>query len=280
MQPNLDSKTVDGFGAEWSKFDQSELEAKEYNQIFGSYFKVFPWDELPDGAQGFDLGCGSGRWAKKVAPRVGKLFCIDASADALEVARRNLSTEKNCEFYNASVAEMPIEDESMDFGYSLGVLHHIPDTAEGISACVSKLKSGAPFLVYLYYAFDNRPVWFRALWRCSDVIRKGISGLPTNVKHLVAEVIAFTVYFPLARFALLLEKIGINVSAFPLSIYRDKTLYTMRTDSLDRFGTRLEQRFTRKQIKEMMHNAGLAEIRFSDEVPFWCAVGIKKQFIK
>ncbi len=276
MSSNLDSKTVEGFGAEWSKFDQSELEEAEHQQIFESYFSIFPWDALPKGSIGFDLGCGSGRWAKKVAQKVGKLICIDASEDALEVAKRNLSSLKNCEFYNASVAEMPIEENSMDFGYSLGVLHHIPDTQKGISACVSKVKPGAPFLVYLYYAFDNRPAWFRALWKISDVVRKGISSLPTGVKHLVAELIAFTVYLPLARFALVAEKLGIDVSAFPLSIYRDKTIYTMRTDSLDRFGTRLEQRFTKNEIDDMMKAAGLEDIRFSAEVPFWCAVGTKK----
>jgi 2-polyprenyl-3-methyl-5-hydroxy-6-metoxy-1,4-benzoquinol methylase len=44
----------------------------------------------------------------------------------------------------------------MDFGYSLGVLHHIPDAQKALSDCVKKLKLGAPFLVYLYYSFDNR----------------------------------------------------------------------------------------------------------------------------
>jgi len=276
MQSNTDSKTVEGFGAEWSKFDQSGLGDEEYDQIFESYFAVFPWDNLSGDAIGFDLGCGSGRWAKKVAPRVGKLICIDASADALEVAKQNLGPAKNCEFHNTSVAEMPIDNDSMDFGYSLGVLHHIPQTQKGINACVSKLKKGAPFLVYLYYAFDNRPAWFRLLWRISDFFRKGISALPTRVKHLVAELIAIIVYFPLARIALFMEKIGFDISAFPLSIYRDKTLYTMRTDSLDRFGTRLEQRFTKKEIESMMTRAGLEKVIFSEEMPFWCAVGIKK----
>ena len=50
----------------------------------------------------------------------------------------------------------------------------------------------------------------------------------------------------------------------------------MRTDALDRFGTRLEQRFTRDEIKQMMHNAGLENIKFSDSKPFWVAVGFKR----
>jgi hypothetical protein len=163
----------------------------------------------------------------------------------------------------------------MGFGYSLGVLHHIPDTLEGIKNCVSKLKECAPFLIYLYYAFDNRPGWFRALWKISDIFRQVIAKLPTGIKHLAAEIIALTVYFPLARTAYLLEKIGIEVSAFPLSFYWDRSFYTMRTDALDRFGTRLEQHFTKKQIGEMMSKSGLENIRFSEETPFWCAVGTK-----
>jgi len=50
----------------------------------------------------------------------------------------------------------------------------------------------------------------------------------------------------------------------------------MRTDALDRFGTRLEQRFTRAEITRMMRDAGLENIRFSDGFPYWCAVGFKK----
>ena len=51
----------------------------------------------------------------------------------------------------------------------------------------------------------------------------------------------------------------------------------MRTDSLDRFGTRLEQRFTKKHIERMMKNADLDNIRFSNTPPYWCAVGYKKK---
>jgi hypothetical protein len=50
----------------------------------------------------------------------------------------------------------------------------------------------------------------------------------------------------------------------------------MRTDALDRFGTRLERRFTADQIKDMMEKAGLNRIKFSDSAPYWCAVGYKK----
>lgn len=275
MQTNVDVNTVKGFGDEWSRFDQSSLSEEEHLKTFDEYFKIFDWDLVPKDAVGFDLGCGSGRWAKLVAPRVGKLICVDASQEALQVAKKNLDGQINCEFHHSSVAEMPILESSMDFGYSLGVLHHIPEPLEGIKLCTNKLKNGAPFLIYLYYAFDNKPLWFKALWRISDGFRLCISKLPSKIKHFVTDIIAAGVYFPIARIARLFEKSGFNVNGFPLSIYREKSFYMMRTDALDRFGTRLEHRFTRTQIQEMLTEAGLEEIRFSEEMPYWCAVGLK-----
>ena len=161
---NLDVRTVDSFGDEWSRFDQSGMSDDEAKKVFGEYFAVFPWDTLPPEAEGFDMGCGSGRWAHWVAPRVGCLHCIDPS-DAIEVARANLQKHQNVAFHRASVDASGLPLDSQDFGYSLGVLHHVPDTAAAIRSCAALLKPGAPLLLYLYYAFDNRPWWFRVLWR-------------------------------------------------------------------------------------------------------------------
>ena len=273
---NIDAQTVAGFGDEWERFDQSSLPSVESAELFEGYFAVFPWDGLPASAQGFDLGCGSGRWARHVAPRVGHLHCIDPSA-AIEVARRNLAEFDNVTFARADADAIPLADGSMDFGYSLGVLHHIPDTARAMRQCVEKLKLGAPFLVYLYYRFDNRPSWFRALWKASDLARRGVSRLPNGPRYVVSQAIAAGVYWPLSRAAWLGERLGLSVRSWPLTFYRDLSFYTMRTDALDRFGTRLEHRFTREEIAAMMERAGLGDIRFSPREPFWCAVGVRSR---
>jgi SAM-dependent methyltransferase len=271
---NIDRKTVNSFGDEWSRFDQSGLTPDEAERIFRDYFAVFPWTDLPGHPEGFDMGCGTGRWARFVAPRVAKLHCIDPSS-AIEVARRNLRSFANVELHQASVAASVLAPASQDFGYCLGVLHHVPDTSAGICSCAQLLKPGAPFLLYLYYAFDNRPSWFRNLWKVSDVFRRSISCLPPAGKHMMTNMIAAFVYWPFARVSGLLERFGLGVDVIPLSSYRKCSFYTMRTDSRDRFGTPLEKRFTRGQIESMMTAAGFKNIRFSEGIPYWVAVGIK-----
>jgi SAM-dependent methyltransferase len=271
---NIDEKTVSSFGLQWSTYNQNRLPGDEKTaQRFEEYFAIFPWDTLPDRAVGADVGCGSGRWAVRVAPRVGTLHCIDASESAILVARQNLAGQRNCIFHHASVDVIPLPPSSLDFCYSLGVLHHIPDTMAGIKACVALLKPGAPFLVYLYYALDQRPWWYRGIWKGTDVVRRGIARLPFWSKRALTEVIAATVYWPVARLCAVVERLGGSPDNLPLSWYRDKSLYIMRTNAFDRFATPLEQRFSRVQIDAMMRKAGLEDIRFSENLPFWCAVG-------
>lgn len=273
---NVDNRTVEGFGDEWERFSHETADADELDELFRAYFAVFPWGRLPSDPTGADIGVGSGRWAQRVAPRVGHLHCVDASDKALRVARQRVDGD-NATFHLASVGELPFGDASLDFAYSLGVLHHVPDTTAALQECARVLKPGAPFLVYLYYAFDNRPPWYRAVWRASELIRSRVSALPSRKRFIAAEALAASLYFPLARTAKLLERLGVRVDDLPLSAYRDRSFYVMRTDALDRFGTPLEQRFTQTQIAQMLSDAGFGAPTFHDGVPFWTAVAHRNE---
>ena len=273
---NIDKKTISSFGDEWTRYDQKLLKDEEHKFLFDKYFHIFPWESLPDNAKGFDMGCGSGRWASLVAPKIEKLTCIDPSMEALQVAKKNLTHFNNIDFINSSTSDLTLPHNSQDFGYSLGVLHHIPDTQAALHDCVQILKPGAPFLIYLYYKFDNRPIWYVFIWFLSDILRKIISKMPPFIKSIITSSIAIFIYYPLARLALIVEKLGLNVNNWLLASYRQTSFYTMQTDSRDRFGTPLEKRFTRKEIKKMMEASGLTNIKFSEKFPFWCAVGKKK----
>ena len=244
--------------------------------MFAGYFDIFSWASPPASSIGTDIGCGSGRWAFLVAPRVGHPSLVDPSEDALAVAGRNMASAMNVSFHHASVDASPFKEVSLDFAYSLGVLHHVPDTASAIFSIAQVLNPGAPFLIDLYYAFDQRSWWFRALWRASNAIRGCVCRMPIRLKNIVCEAIALIVYLPLARTGLLLDRLGMLPDAWPLANYRKRKYYVMRTDALNRFGARLDQRFSREQIESVLRTAGFSDIRFSDAQPLWCAVGVKK----
>ena len=182
---------------------------------------------------------------------------------------------ENCEFICSTAKEFDVEDESMDFGYSLGVLHHVTNTEESLKNCVKKLKKGSPFLLYLYYRFDNRSYLFQSIWAISNVVRILISKLPFSFKKVLTDLIALLIYWPLSRLAWFVNLLGFDDSFLPLSFYKRSSFYTMRTDALDRFGTKLEKRYTKHEIRELMSESGLGDIKFSENEPYWVAVGYK-----
>jgi ubiquinone/menaquinone biosynthesis C-methylase UbiE len=265
---NLDPETVRGFGCEWSTFTQAQLGDAERREVFDKYFSLIDWNRKIETA--LDMGCGSGRWAVLAAPLVGELVAADASPDALQVAQRNVRAS-NVTFVTATPETLPFPDAHFDLIFSLGVLHHVPDTEGAIRSLTRKLRPGGTLLLYLYYAFDNRPIWFKMIWKATDLVRRFVSRLPFPVRYGLSQIIATCVYWPLARTARYLPV----PDSWPLKFYADRSFYFMRTDALDRFGTKLEKRFTREQIVAMLESAGLRNTRFSDLPPHWVCTAIK-----
>ena len=181
------------------------------------------------------------------------------------------------EFHLQDLCELGLSDESCDFGYSLGVLHHIPDTELATASCVQKLKPGAPFLVYLYYDLEDRGWFQKLLLRIVTATRHVVARLPRVPRMIVADAIAAFVYWPMAKFANLLDMAGRDPSWVPLFQYRRRSFYVMRNDSVDRFGTRLEKRYSQQKVRLLLEGAGLENIVFADGPPWWVAVGWRSE---
>lgn len=272
---NKDEITIASFGNEWEKFNS--FTDDEINQIASEYFDIVDSKFLQKNCVALDVGCGSGRWTRFLASRVGFVESVDPS-NAVFVAKKINEPFTNVRISHAEVDDLPFNDEQFDFVFSLGVLHHIPDTESAMRKCVSKLKQGGCFLVYLYYSLENKSLFYKIIFHISNSIRFIVSKMPTRIKEIICDIIAVLIYFPLAKFSLVIIKLKWTklFNSMPLHYYFDKSFLVMRNDALDRFGTPLEQRFSKKQIHAMMERCGLTEIRFSDNEPYWHATGIKK----
>ena len=268
---SADPDALPGFPGDWTRLPNA-LPAAESRSIFDDYFAIFPWDTLPAQAVGADIGCGTGRWAKYASGKCHTLHVVDPSAQVIETARQNLSDQPNVEFQVAGAVKLPFPDASLDFAYSLGILQHAAKPECVLLEIARTLKAGAPFLVYLCYSFENRPAWFRIIWRMSDLLRATVSQLPKSLRYGACQILAAAIYLPMAKTAAALEKLQAMPSGWPLAYYRDKSFYTMRTDAMARFGTRDENRMTQDQIRNLLQAAGFENVQFSNEPPFWCAV--------
>jgi SAM-dependent methyltransferase len=272
---NIDPKTVSSFGEEWKAFHG--FTEKDLKRIGDMYFDIVSNDMLNEKSTVIDIGCGSGRFIKYLGNRYKKIVGLDPSK-AIYAADELVGKDEKVELVMASTDNIPFTDGFFDFGYSLGVLHHIPDTQKALNDSVKKIRSGGYFLLYLYYNLDNRPFYFKIIYWLSNLIRLVVSKLPQGFKKVVCAFLAIVLYMPFILFCRFLRTIGVPERIrryIPLQVYERQSFYVIRNDSLDRFGTPLEQRFSRKQINGMMEKAGLSDIIFSEKLPYWHAVGKK-----
>jgi SAM-dependent methyltransferase len=270
---NLDQQVIDSFGHEWAAFDYAESETDEaLDSQFLAYCTPIDLSRFNGKSSvAADFGAGSGRWASRLLPYFSLVYALEPSDGANGVLKKKFSKESRMKILQETVGANSIPTGSLDLAMSLGVLHHIPDTGLAIKDVAGKIKGGGVFLCYLYYKLENKPLYYRGLFWTSNALRWVISRLPYALRRLIARVIAAFVYLPLARTAKLLSNAGKNISNFPLHHYANMPFVMLQNDALDRFGTRLEQRFSKKEITKMLGNAGfdLSTLKFSDVEPFW-----------
>lgn len=270
---NLDQGVIDSFGHEWATFDYGETETSEaLDAQFMAYCAPIDLNQFnPKTSVAGDFGAGSGRWASRLIQYFSLVYALEPSDGASTVLKKKFSGEAKIVVLQETVGANSIPLASLDLAMSLGVLHHIPDTGLAIKDVSRRIKPGGVFLCYLYYSLENKPTFYKLIFKAVDGVRRVISVLPQRIKQLVTSAIAALIYWPLARFSKVLNKLGVNTSNIPLHHYADMPFVMLANDALDRFGTSLEQRFSKAEITEMLRAAGfdIATLKFSDSEPFW-----------
>jgi len=249
------------FGAEWREHGAI---LPEHAAEFAQYFDVVDLSGLKN-ARICDLGCGSGRWSYFLKDRCRELVLVDFS-EAIYVARQNLRETDRCIFFKGDITRLPFAADFADFVFCLGVLHHLPMPC---LEAVRSLKKYAPrMLIFLYYALDNRPFYFRA-----------ILGLVTGARSVLARirsprfrtVFSFLgtvlVYYPLIALGTLLNPLGLGRYVPLYEFYRNKGPRRIQQDVYDRFFTRIEQRVSRRQIMRLQSD--FKSVTISEHLPYW-----------
>jgi SAM-dependent methyltransferase len=151
---------AESFGEQWNWFDDTQLDRPDEKRVESreSFFQKtgFSQEEL-DGSRVLDVGCGMGRFAEVAAAHGAEVVGVDLSV-AVEAAQRNLGELPNTAFIQADVFDLPLRPESFDLIYSIGVLHHTPDTRAAFAQLPKLLKPGGRIAIWVYSS--EGPRWY------------------------------------------------------------------------------------------------------------------------
>jgi SAM-dependent methyltransferase len=249
------------FGEEWKHFPK--ILPEHYSEVL-RYFDLVDFKDFED-LRVCDMGCGIGRWSYFLTDKCRELVLIDFS-DAIFVARHNLRDSNNCLFFMGDLKNLPFRNDFADFLFCLGVLHHLPTPA--INEIVALRNYAPKLLIYLYYALDNRPFYFRLILGLVSRFRLIVShSRNPTFRDAFSWFVTIGIYLPLIALGGLLRPLGLSRYVPLYEYYHGRSLDRIRQDVYDRFFTRLEQRHTRNEIAALENV--FAKVVISEGLPYW-----------
>lgn len=111
---------------------------------------VFKIDDLPNGSNVLDIGCGSGSLVHDLYFRnpTFQLTGVDLSKEQIQRARHRVKNiPANINFLIANAEALPFPDESFDFIVSVGMLKHIPNMRKALEESTRVLKPGGKMFI-------------------------------------------------------------------------------------------------------------------------------------
>src|SRR6266404_9694157 len=136
-----------------------------------------------------DVGCGMGKYLAIVSDYAETVIGLDLS-DALVRARAVVKDRPNVHLVQGNILAPPLKSGFADFIYSVGVLHHTPDTHAAFLKSASLVKPSGQLAVWLYpKEKEPSPYADRIHWIQDDVIRPITCRMPPRMLRIVSDIL-------------------------------------------------------------------------------------------
>jgi SAM-dependent methyltransferase len=235
------------FGFEWTIHRETQLDGASGESEASFRLKTgFKPDELK-GKRMLDVGCGMGRFAE-VASRWGAtVYGVDLSM-AVNSAFTNLGGRENVHIAQADVFKLPFAPATFDFIFSIGVLHHTPDTKTAFDQLPRLLRRGGKIAIWLYPLYDSVHSY------SSDVWRKLSTRLPKRLLYSLAHLsVPLHYLYRMPRLGLLPRAL------FPASAHGRARWRVL--DTYDWYSPRYQWKHTYEEVWPWFQAQGLTDIR-------------------
>lgn len=240
---------VDNFSFEWHKHRSTQLDSQTGTKESTENFKRITGFNLADleGKLILDAGCGSGRYSEIAANAGANVVGIDLSF-AVDAAFTNIGKQRNVTIIQADIFKLPFKEETFDYIFSLGVLHHTPDCKQAFMQLPRLLKKGGTISIWVY----GKKMHFLA----TDVLRVVTTRM--DKMHLYS--LCNTVVEPIYA-ATKIPLIGYPLRAF-ISTHTNKDWRVL--DTFDWYSPKYQSKHSHDEVFLWFKEIGLTNIRKLD----------------
>jgi SAM-dependent methyltransferase len=251
---DLARRTEASFGYEWTQFHDWTASG---TTNFNDYFQGVDLQRLRP-QRVLDAGCGMGRHARQMGQHAAHVVAVDFSA-AIDMAAMNVADAARVDCVQADLLALPFADASFDYVYSLGVLHHLSDTAGALRQLAAKTRPGGRVRIYLYWRRHGIGGW---ILRAVNVARRLTVRLPFPILKVLCWWLAAALWLGVVLPYRMLARLGVERHRqWPLFVYAKYPFTVLYNDQFDRFSAPLEKRFDAHEVRRLMEGAGLRDVQ-------------------
>ena len=145
--------------------DSSQTSLKKFDDWYFEFYpyleKHIPFQEMA-GKDVLEIGLGYGSVAQKLVESGAQYTGLDISPGPVFMANHRIrQISMNGEALQASILNPGLPDNSYDYIFAIGCLHHTGNLNGAISQCYRMLKPGGQLIFMVYYSYSYRR-WFNA----------------------------------------------------------------------------------------------------------------------
>jgi len=180
------------FGLQWNEYRTTQLDSHtglsishdRLKRLLGGSFDILKGKEV------LEAGCGAGRFTEILLESGAHVWAVDISS-AVDANYRNCSSSPHYAVAQASILELPFEEEQFDIVVCIGVIQHTPNPEATMQRLCEQVKEGG-LLVIDHYTYGYPSTLSRR------ILRKLLLKMPTQFSLTFSKILT-NVLWPLHR---------------------------------------------------------------------------------
>lgn len=266
-------KTTERFGLLWGSLDEHRpVPAYHYRQLK----HLLPEGHLRGWA--LDAGCGPGIDSIHLAEDGAEaVIGLEPSEGGIAQCRARSTNQPQVRFVRGCLENTPLTEDSIDFVYCYGVLHHLAEPERGFKELVRVLRPGGVLVIYVYEDFATRSALERWLLQVVARIRRWTVQMPAKRLYRLCTWIAPLVMLGFSLPGRLFLRFRWTRPLGERIPFRHATsVRGLVGDLYDRFAALIEYRYRADTVRRWFQMSGLEDI---EVIPHrgWLAFGRKRE---
>lgn len=257
-------QTIEDFGQQWTKYTSNDGFYGSLELFQDMISPLLTIDEIK-GARVAEIGSGTGRIVEMLlAAGVSHVAAIEPS-DAFYVLRENLrSKQDRVSFHHTAGDQLP-DCGGLDYVFSIGVLHHIPNPVPTVKAAYHSLKPGGRFVIWLYGREGNR--LYLAIF---NLIRHVTKHLP----HAMLAALVWLIYWPLSLYIQVSKYVPLPLRRYMTEVIGKMSPEKRRLVIYDQLNPAYAKYYTREESQRLLFDAGFIDVKLHHRHGYsWTVIG-------